>query len=114
MYAALVIESFDSTLHVAARELFNNRLQLGIALPDDLVKMRGTDSRFLELVIRSAGLDGFMLPHVADEQHAVLRSETLQKRVHLLGTRQARFVEYVEPLLIRRPCFLLAPRQMPL
>ena len=101
VYTALVIESFDSPMHVAARKLFNDFLQLGIALPHDIVKMGGTDSRFLELVIRPAGLDGFMLAHVTDEQHAILGTETLQKRVHLSRARHARFVEDIQPLLIR-------------
>lgn len=49
-----------------------------------------------------------MLAHVTDEQHAILRTETLQKRVHVLRTRQAPFVEHVKPLLTNWPCFLLA------
>ena len=30
-------------------------------------------------MIRPAGVDGLMLPHVADEQHTVRRSETVQE-----------------------------------
>jgi len=51
--------------------------------------MRCADSRFLELVIRSARVNCFMLANVADEQDAVVRPEALQERVHLLRARQA-------------------------
>jgi hypothetical protein len=67
MHAALVVKPFDRSLHLSARQLFNDRLQLWIALPHNLVKMRCADPRFLELVIRSAGVDGFMLAYVAHE-----------------------------------------------
>ena len=51
--------------------------------------MRGADSGFLELVIGPTGVDRLMLADVADEQDAVVRSEALQERVHLLRARQA-------------------------
>ena len=114
MHAALLVKPFDGAVHVSARQLFNDGLQLWIALPHDLVEMRRADPRFLELVIRPAGVDRFMLAHVADEQHAVVWSEALQERVHLFRARQARFVEDVEALLVRWPCVVVATRQMPL
>jgi hypothetical protein len=114
MDAALLIKPFDGTLHVSTRQLFNDRLQLWISLTHDLVKMRRADPCFLELVIRPTSVDGFMLADVADEQHAILWAETPQKLVYLFRARQARFVEYEEPLLITRLCFLLAARQMAL
>jgi hypothetical protein len=113
LYAALVVEPFDGAVHVSAREPLNDP-QLCVALSHDLVQMRGPDSGFLELMIRAAGVDGFMLAHVADEQHAVVRSEALQNCVHLFRARQARFVEDVQPLLARRRCVLLPSRQMTL
>ncbi len=51
--------------------------------------MRGANFSFMQLVIRSAGVDRVMLADVADEQDAVVRPETLQERVHLLRARQA-------------------------
>jgi hypothetical protein len=98
--AALLIEAFDGAVYISARELFNDRLQLWITLSHDLVEMSGVDSGFLELVIRSASLDRFMLANVAHEQHAIVWSEPFQKRVHLFRARQARLVEHVQPLLI--------------
>jgi hypothetical protein len=42
VHAALAVKAFDRTLHLTARQLFNDRLQLWIALPHDLVKsLRG-------------------------------------------------------------------------
>ena len=84
-----MIEAFDGAVHVSPRELFDDGLERRIVLPHDLVEMRGPDSRLLELVIRSAGVDGLMLADVADEQHAIVRPEALQERVHLLRARQA-------------------------
>jgi hypothetical protein len=68
MHAALVVKPFDSAMGFSAGQLFNDRLQLWISLPHDLIKMHRVDTRFLELVIRSARIDGFMLAHVADKQ----------------------------------------------
>src|SRR5438105_8007274 len=72
------------------------------------------NSGFLELVIRPAGVNRFMLANVAHEQYAVVRTEAPQKRVYLLRARQARFVEHVESLLISCVCLLIAARQVPL
>jgi hypothetical protein len=84
-----MIKAFDGTVHVSPRELFHDGLQLRIALSHDLVEVRRSDSRFLELVIRSASVDCFMLADVADQQYAIVRPEALQERVHLLRARQA-------------------------
>ena len=113
MNAALVIELFDSASHLTARQLFNDRFQLVVFLPHDLIESRGVDTSVLELLIRSAGIQRFVLPHVSAEQHAVLRSETAEERVHLCRAGQAGFIEHVEPFLIRVQLLLVA-RQMPL
>jgi hypothetical protein len=73
MHAPLMIKAFDGALHVSPRELFNNGLQLRVALTHDPVEMRGADSSFLELVIGPTGVDCLMLANVAHEQHAVVR-----------------------------------------
>ena len=108
----LTIKAFDGAVHVSPRELFNDGLQLRIALSHDLVEMRCANSRFLELVIRSAGVHCFMLADVADEQDAVVRPETFQERVHLLSARQACFVEYVQAFLVGRWRVVVAARKM--
>ena len=72
------------------------------------------DSRLLELVIRPTGVDGLVLTDVADEQHAVVRSETMQERVHLLRARETRFIEHVQALSIGRWRVIVAARKMPL
>ena len=53
-----------------------------------------------------------MLPHVAYEQHAVVFSQPLNKRVYLLRARHARFIDHIEPLL--SVVLLLAACKMPL
>jgi len=50
----------DRTVHLSARQLFNDRLQLWIALPHDLVRMRGADLRDM-----ADPVDGFMPTYVA-------------------------------------------------
>ena len=60
MHTPLVIKAFHGAVHVSPRELFNDGLQLGIALSHDLVEMRGADSRFLELMVGPTGVNGFM------------------------------------------------------
>lgn len=89
MHAPLMIKALDGALHISPRELFNNGLQLRVALAHDLVEVRGADSRFLELMIGPTGVDCFMLANVAHEQHAVVRPDALQERVHLFRARQA-------------------------
>jgi hypothetical protein len=109
MHPTLLVQPLDGTLHVSTGQLFDDHLHLGIALSQGLVQMRRADAGVLALVVRATGLDRLMLAHVA-WQDAVLRPETLQKRVHLFRARQARFVEDVQPLPIRRRCFLLPAR----
>jgi hypothetical protein len=70
--AALLVKPFDGTPRVSTRQLLNDRLQLWILLPYNLVKMSRTDPRLLELVIGPSGIDGFVLARVADKQHAVV------------------------------------------
>ena len=43
-----------------------------------------------------------MLARIADQQHTVLRSKTGKKLAHLVGAGEARFVDEVEMLLLRR------------
>ena len=66
VHPALLVKPCEGAVHVAASQLLNNRLQLRVPLPHDLVQMRGTNPRFLELVIRPAGIDSFMLAHIAN------------------------------------------------
>ena len=83
MHAPLVLEAAYRLVHLAARELFDDLLQGRIVLSDDRVEMDGLHAGLLELLIRPSGLDGLMLADVADEQHAILRAETVQEVVHL-------------------------------
>src|SRR5258705_9181479 len=107
VHAALLVELFDGTLHLTAGQLFNHLLQRGILLPQDLVETSGVETSLLELLIRPAGIDRFMLAHVADEQQAVLRSEAAEKRMHLCGAGQTRFIQQIQPPLVGPRVFLV-------
>ena len=87
--------------HLAARQLLDDLLEGRVLLPDDVVEADGLDAGLLELLIRATRLDGLMLADVADEQHAVVRTEPVQEVVHLLRAREARLVEHVEALACR-------------
>ena len=75
-------------------QLLDDLLQGRVVLPDDVVEMDGLHTGLLELLIGPPGLDGLMLAGVADQQHAVLRAETVEEVVHLScsrgSTRRAR------------------------
>ena len=49
-----------------------------------------------QLLIGPACVDCLVLPHIAHEQHAVLRTQTPQEFVNLPRAGQARFVDDVE------------------
>ena len=72
MHAALRIESFDCFSHIATRELLHHFFECRVFLPYDLIKPCRLDSRVLELLIRSARFDSFMLACVTYQQHAVV------------------------------------------
>ncbi len=112
MHAALRVESFDCISHTSTRELLHHFFECRVFLPHDLVKPRRLDSRFLELLIRSARSDSFMLARITHQHHAVVFLEPMQELIHLLSARKARFVEEVKPSpsIVR----LFAARQMPL
>src|SRR6266545_6136370 len=60
----------------------------------------------------AAGFDRLVLPHVTDEQHAIVGAEPMQERVHLLRAREAGLVEDIQmrPMLTR----LVSAREMAL
>src|SRR6266699_4885033 len=61
MHTALRIQSFDCFSHIATRELLHDFFECRVFLPYDLIKPGRLDPRFLELLIRSARFDRFML-----------------------------------------------------
>ncbi len=72
MHAALRIQSFDCFSYIATRELLHHFFECRVFLPHDLVEPRCFDPRFLELLIRSARFDRFMLACVTYQQHTVV------------------------------------------
>ena len=65
MHAALRIESFDCFFDIATRELLHHFFECRVFLPHDLIQPHRRDPRFLELLIRSARFDRFMLARVS-------------------------------------------------
>ena len=66
---------------VSLSEQFNHMPQLGILLPNDLLKPRGVHACLLKLLEWYSGLDGLVLADPADEQNAVITAEALEELV---------------------------------
>ena len=110
--AALRVQRLDRWSDLATRQLFDHRLQGRVFLAHDVLEPGRRHARLLELLIRSPGLDGLVLTHIADQEHAVRWAQAVKECVHLLRARQTRFVEHVEPLLAGRQT--LGAGQVPL
>ena len=98
--APLRVELPDRRAHLAPRELLHDGLQRRVVLPHDRVEACGLDAGLLQLLVRPTSFDTVMLSRVAHEQHAVVRLETRQERVHLSRAGEARFIEHIESLLL--------------
>src|ERR1700694_1207661 len=92
MHAALRIKSLDSFSYIAPPELLPPFFKRGVFLPHNLIKPRRLDPSLLELLIRSARFDCFMLARVTYQQNAVIFLEPMQELIHLLRARKAPFV----------------------
>ena len=86
-------------MHLTACELFDDLLQGRIVLSDNRVEMNGLHAGILELLEGPSGLDGLMLAGITDQEHPILRAETVQEVVHLSGARETRLVDHVQMLL---------------
>src|SRR5271156_1853436 len=99
MDSALPVKTLDCFEHLTPRKRLNYPFQFWVFLAHDLFELHRFHTGVLELRERSPGLDRFMLPPVADEQHAVIRMEPVHKLMHLPGRRQRGFVEHIEAFL---------------
>ena len=99
VHAPLVLEAAYRLVHLTACELFDHLLQGRIVLSDNRVEMNGLHAGILELLEGPPGLDGLMLAGIADQEHPILRAETVQEVVHLSGARETRLVDHVQMLL---------------
>jgi len=106
MHPALAVQVLDRSSNLTTRKLLDHLAQLRFFLANDLVKRDGLHPGFLQLRERLSGLDRFMLPPVAYQQHTVVRVQARHKLVHLPGGREGGFIEHIEPLL---PCVRLLP-----
>jgi hypothetical protein len=67
-------------------------------LPYDLFESDRHHASILKLRKRPARLDRFMLPAVANQEHAVGGTQPMEELVDLACGCQRRFIEYVETL----------------
>ena len=96
MHATLLFELLDRIPDVTAGEVLDDVFEGRVALAKDLIEPRYLETRLLQLMVRSTSFDGMMLANVANEQHAILGLQTVQKAMHLPRTRQAGFIEHIQ------------------
>lgn len=112
MHATLAVQLAQGGADLAARELLHHRLQGLVLLAHDVVKVGGLHAGRLQLLIRSARLDGLVLAHVAHQEQTIAGLQAVQQRMHLLRARETGLVEDVQvrPRLVR----LVSPDEMAL
>src|SRR5580700_9199665 len=88
MHATAGIEFLHRLSDLPSRELFYNLLERRVFLPHNLVQASRLDSRFLQLLIRLARLDGLVLTCVANQQYTVIFLEPVEEFVHLPSARK--------------------------
>ncbi len=81
--AALLFQHGDACGRLVSGELLYRGQKGGILLAHDLLEHNCPHARVLHLLERLAGLDALMLASVADDEHAVLRTDLVQKVAHL-------------------------------
>ncbi len=86
---ALFLECVQCSRHLASGKHLDGGFECRVLLADDLVKFGCAHSSFLQLLKRSARFNALMLARIANQQHAVLRSETGEKLAHLVGAGKA-------------------------
>src|SRR5579883_121146 len=97
--ASLISECDKSGGTPAMRQQFNGGLERRVFLPDNLVQLCRAHSRLLQLLERTARFHSLVLARIADQEHAVLKSEPGEKVAHLAGACETRFINKVKVLL---------------
>ena len=100
--AALGLEHGDSFRDAAFGEVFDNLFEGLVVLADDAVEACCADALFLELSEGSAGVHGFMLADVADEDYAVCGCKAGEEFIDLLGAGKRGFIDEVDGGLLVR------------
>jgi hypothetical protein len=75
MDAALRLELPDRCVHVPAGELRHDGFERGILLPNDHVQPDHVDAGLLQLLVRSTGFHGLVLPDITHQEHTIVRAE---------------------------------------
>lgn len=99
MDAALPLQTLHGLAHFAPRKLLDHLFQVRVFLADNLSELHRFYARVLKLREGTPRLDRFMLPPVANQQHAVIGMQAIHKLVHLSGGRKRRFIEHIQAAL---------------
>ncbi len=108
--AALPVKILDCLSDFASRKLLDDPFQFRVFLAHDLIEPDRHHARILKLRKWPSCLYCFMLPPVANQQHAVVWMEPVDELMQLPGRCHRGFVEHVQTLLAR--VGLLTARQM--
>ncbi len=92
MHSSLPVQIADRFVDFPAGESLDRFFERWVSLPDDLVEMGCPHSGSLQLMVGSACLDCFMLAHIANEQHSVVRLQSTQEFIDLASAGETRFV----------------------
>ena len=96
VHAPLLVELFDRGADIAARQGLHDLFQRRVLLPDDRVEADRLEAGLLQLVIGSPRVHRLVLARIPDEEDAIVGAEPVEEVVHLLRTRQARFIDHIE------------------
>jgi hypothetical protein len=83
MYSALLVKTLDGGTYLPTGQLFDDLLQLWIALPNDLIQCGRPHPRFLQLCERTTSFDCLVLTAISHQEHTVIPVEPFDELVHL-------------------------------
>ena len=80
MHAPLSIQMRHCAADLPARELLDDGLERGSGCRTMSSRREVCQPGFLELLIGAPGVDGLMLPHITDEDNAVVDLQVMEER----------------------------------
>ncbi len=81
----MLLQERDAFGNFATGQMVHRPQQLGIFLPDDLVKLRGAHPGLNQLLEGFSGVYALMLPSIANEHNSILGAKLLEEVPHLFG-----------------------------
>jgi hypothetical protein len=95
MHSALLVKILDSSSNLSTCQLFDDLLQLGVALPNDVIQRGRPHPCLLKLSERTACFNGLMLTTISYQQHSIIPVETFNELVHLTRGGKRGLIEYI-------------------